>query len=93
MLMTPNAFRDDLKPKFGIATIAPTPGEAFDRNNDLWLDHDGRTVHHRDGFISRGGPADALVAYNKRHMKPAAFAEFYGGDDEGSEFMMLHGCA
>jgi hypothetical protein len=90
MTNLPNAFRDDLKPEFGIPTINPTPGETFDKNNDLWLGEDGRTVYHRDGHVSRGGPADALVAYDKRHMSRAAFNEHYG-DDESSESMMLHG--
>lgn len=87
----PNAFRDDLKPAFGIPSIAPIPGEAFDKNNDLTLGADGRTVYHRDGHISYGGPADAILAYDKRHMCPRAFDEFYGGSDERSESMMLHG--
>ena len=87
----PNAFRDDLKPVFGIPTIKPTLGEAFDKNNDLTLGDDGRTVYHRDGHVSYGGPADAIVEYDKRHMHPATFAEYYGDGDERSESMMLHG--
>ena len=92
MLKFPNAFRDDLKPTFGIPTIKPITGEAFDKNNDLTLGADRRTVYHRDGYVSYGGPADALVDYNKRHMCRRAFAEFYGDDDDDcSESMMLHG--
>jgi hypothetical protein len=87
----PNTFRDDLKPKFGLPTIAPTPGETFDRNNELTLGADGRTVYHRDGHISYGGPADAILVYDKRHMFRDAFAEHYGSDDDRSESMMLHG--
>ena len=91
MLNMPNNFRDDLKPVFGIPQIKPRVGETFDRANDLWLGYDGRTVYHRDGHISYGGPADAIVAYDRRHMSPAAFADCYYGDDERSESMMLHG--
>lgn len=87
----PNAFRDDLKPVFGIPTIRPKPGESFDKNNDLTLGDDGRTVYHRDGHVSYGGPADAIVAYDKRHMCPRAFVEFYGDEDDRMELMMLHG--
>lgn len=87
----PNTFRDDLKPKFGIPTIKPTPGEAFDVNNDLVLGEDGRTVYHRDGHVSYGGPADALVTYDKRHMLQADFNKWYGDGDERSESMMMHG--
>lgn len=92
MLTTPNTFRDDLKPHFGIPQIRPRIGETFDKNNDLVLGVDGRTVYHRDGYVSYGGPADALTAYDKRHMTRDAFFEYYGGDDdERSETMMLHG--
>jgi len=87
----PNAFRDDLKPRFGIPTVEPKPGESFDKNNDLVLGSDGWTVYHRDGHVSYGGPADALLAYDKRHMTRAAFEEYHGGDDDRSESMMLHG--
>lgn len=88
----PNAFRDEYKPMFGIPTIKPRPGETFDTNNDLLLGDDGRTIYHRDGHVSYGGPADAILAYDKRHMSRAAFDEFYGGDDDArSESMMLHG--
>lgn len=90
MLTIANAFRDDLKPKFGIPTIAPTPGQAFDKNNDLFLCDDGRTILHRDGHVSYGGPSDAIVDYNKRNMTKAAFAECYGDDTE-EDFAMLHG--
>lgn len=86
-----NTFRDDLKPLFGIPQIKPRPGETFDKNNDLLLGDDGRTVYHRDGHVSYGGPADALLTYDKRHMTKAAFADHYGEDDERSESMMLHG--
>lgn len=92
MLKLPNEFREDLKPVFGIPSIKPIPGESFDRNNDLLLGDDGRTVYHRDGYVSYGGPVDALVEYNKRHMCPDAFADYY--DDEGEDYaesMMLHG--
>lgn len=89
----PNTFRDDLKPKFGIPTIQPKPGESFDKNNDLWLGDDGRTVYHRDGHISYGGAVDAILDYDKRHMTASAFNEYYG-DDNGceEEFYMLNGC-
>lgn len=87
----PNGFRDDLKPRFGIPTIEPRVGETFDRNNDLTLGEDRRTVYHRDGHVSYGGCADAIVEYDKRHMTPQSFAEFYGDGDERSESMMLHG--
>lgn len=87
----PNAFRDDLNPEWGIPTIEHRVGETFDKNNDLWLAEDGRTVYHRDGHVSYGGPADAILDYDKRHMTRDAFEEYYGGDDEGSESMMLHG--
>lgn len=93
LLKFPNTFRDDLKPHFGIPTIKPKAGETFDKNNDLLLGEDLRTVYHRDGHISYGGPADALVEYDKRHMCPKAFDESYGEGDERSESMMLHGCA
>ncbi|WP_306150711.1 hypothetical protein [Roseovarius sp. MMSF_3281] len=89
--MIPNAFRDDLKPKFGVPQIKPRLGETFDKNNDLTLGEDGRTVYHRDGYVSYGGPADAIVDYDKRHMHPAAFNEHYADGDERSESMMLHG--
>lgn len=91
MLKTPNTFRDDLKPVFGIPSVKPRPGETFDKNNDLWLGADGRTVYHRDGHVSYGGPADALVEYDKRHMSSADFDECYGDSDERSESMMLYG--
>lgn len=91
MLITPNTFRDDLKPHFGIPQIEIRPGRTFDKNNDLTLGEDGRTVYHRDGHVSHGGPADALVVYNKRNMTRAAFDDHYGDDDERSESMMLHG--
>ena len=87
----PNAFKDAFKPHFGIPEIQPYPGETFDRNNDLTLGRDGRTVYHRDGHVTYGGPADALVAYDQRHMSRRAFNEFYGDDEERSESMMLHG--
>lgn len=90
VLTMPSAFRDDLNPVFGIPSIPPTPGESFDRNNDLWLGADGRTVYHRDGFISYGGPADALVAYDQRRMTRAAFAEHYG-DEREEDLRVLHG--
>ena len=87
----PNTFLDKYKPDFGIPTIKPCPGDTFDSNNDLTLGPDGRTVYHRDGHVSTGGPADALVAYDQRHMSRAAFNEHYGDGDERSESMMLHG--
>ena len=91
MLTIANEFRDDLKSAFGIPTIAPTPGQAFDKNNDLVLCNDGRTVLHRDGHVSYGGPADALLEYNKRNMTTVAFAECYGEDESDEELGMLHG--
>lgn len=87
----PNNFRDDLKPRFGIPQVKPRPGETFDIYNDLTLGDDGRTVFHRDGHISYGGPADAIVAYDKRHMMPSAFDEWYRDGGDKSEIMMLHG--
>lgn len=91
MHLIPNTFRDDLNPKFGVPTIKPKPGQTFDKNNDLTLGDDGRTVYHRDGFVSYGGACDAIVAYDKRHMRADKFFEHYGGDDEYSESMMLCG--
>jgi len=86
-----NEFRDEFEPRFGIPTIKPRPNESFDANNDLCMGSDGRTVYHRDGHVSYGGAADALLTYNKRHMKRAAFVEYYGDDHCEEEFAMLHG--
>ena len=87
-----NTFRDDLKPLFGICQIKPRIGETFDKANDLYL-QDACTVHHRDGYITRGSPAsvthDALIDWNRRHMSAADFAEEYREGD--AESMMLHG--
>ena len=86
-----NTFRDEFAPKFGIPTLPLRAGESFDVNNDLFLCEDGRTVLHRDGHISYGGAADALIEYNKRHMGRAAFIEHYGDEEREEEFGMLHG--
>ena len=87
-----NEYADRFNATFGIPQVKPKPGETFDRNNDLTMGDDGRTVYHRDGHVSYGGSADALLTYNKRHMSRRDFYEYYGGADEGcSESMMLHG--
>lgn len=91
MLKLANTYSPRFAPKFGLPTVEVMPGTTFDANNDLTLGADGRTVYHRDGHISRGGTADAIVEYNRRHMTRAAFNEHYGDGDERSESMMLHG--
>lgn len=93
MLKIANTFGDEFAPNFGIPTLPLRAGESFDVNNDLFLCEDGRTVLHRDGHVSYGGAADALVEYNKRHMTPAAFAEYYGDDEREEDSGMLHGVA
>ena len=87
----PNDFADRFEPRFGIATKPVEPGQSFDTNNDLYLCDDGRTVLHRDGHVSYGGAADALVEYNKRHMRPANFKEYYGDEEIEEDFALLHG--
>ena len=77
----PNTFAAHLAPRFGIPTIKPAIGEAFDANNDLYL-VDACTVLHRDGTVTRGTAAsvthDALIAYNRRHLRADVFADHYG---------------
>jgi hypothetical protein len=75
MTVIANTFRDDLKPRFGLATIQPEFGSAFDKNNDLFLGHDGiiRPRHDWQGKAidtSRynsviAACADALIGYNR----------------------------
>lgn len=83
MLTIANTFAAHLAPRFGIPTIKPTIGEAFDANNDLYL-VDACTVLHRDGTVTRGSAAsvthDALIAYNRRHLRADVFADHYGDD-------------
>jgi len=78
-----NTFADRLKPRFGIPSVKPEIGESFDDYNNLWL-VDACTVLHRDGHITKGSPAsvthDALIEYNRRHMSPVAFADYYADD-------------
>jgi hypothetical protein len=84
-----NTFRADLKPRFGIPTIEPRVGEAFDVNNDLFL-HDECTVLHRDGHITRGTKTsvthDALIEWNRRNLRADVFADFYGDDPTENGF-------
>ena len=95
MTFTPNTYADNLNPSFGVPTIKPTPGQSFDRNNDLFLAECGTIVHHRDGHITRGTvysvTSDALIEYDRHHMTRAAFDDCYDEGDERSESMMLHG--
>jgi hypothetical protein len=90
MRRTANAFRDDLRPVFGLATIAPPECYAFDKNNDLFLGEDGiiRPRHTWQGpdvdtakhSSVIAACADALINYNRATMRPADFAEYYGDD-------------
>jgi hypothetical protein len=83
-----NNFRDDLKPAFGLATIAPRLGESFDKNNDLFLDRDGVICprHEWQGpNIDTGKHSsviaacfDALVNYNRATMRADDFASHCG---------------
>ena len=86
-----NEYADRFNAKFGIPTIKPRPGESFDVNNDLTMGNDGCTVYHRDGHVSYGGSADALLTYNKRHMTRAAFLDHYGEDECEEESALLYG--
>lgn len=83
MHMLANTFADRLEPKFGIPSIRPNVGESFDVNNDLFLASED-TVYHRDGHITRGSKIsviyDALIDYNRRHMRADAFAAYYADD-------------
>lgn len=78
-----NTFADHLKPTFGIPAIRPAVGESFDANNDLCLIAEN-VVLHRDGHITRGSRIsviyDALIEYNRRHMRADAFAAYYADD-------------
>jgi len=97
LLTAPNNFAPRFKPEFGIPAIKPQPGETFDVNNDLTLLSCGTRVMHRDGSITSGTAAsvthDALIEYNRRHLKPEIFADYYGDPiaEELSEMRMLHG--
>ena len=88
-MQSANIFADRLKPEFGLPTIRPSVGESFDQNNDLFL-VDSCTVQHRDGTVTRGSAAsvthDALIAYNRKHMRAESFAAFYGDDPTESGF-------
>ena len=78
-----NTFSDRLKPRFGIPAIRPAIGESFDVNNDLCLIAEG-VVLHRDGHITRGSKTsviyDAMIEYNRRHMRADDFAAHYADD-------------
>ncbi len=88
--MIANTFRDDLRPAFGLATVAPKLNAAFDMNNDLFLGDDGviRPRHDwqgpaidtakRSSIIA--ACADALINYNRATMRPEDFADYYGDD-------------
>jgi hypothetical protein len=87
--MTPNTFAAHLSPRFGLPTIKPRIGEAFDQHNDLFL-HDACTVLHRDGHITRGTPSsvthDALIDWNRRNLRADVFADFYADDPTENGF-------
>lgn len=97
---TANDFAERFAPQWGLPQITPTPGESFDRNNDLFLHTDGK-IYPRHGWQ---GPVidtakhssvsaaccDAILNYNRATMTAADFADHY---DEGDESLMLYGCA
>ena len=85
-----NTFADRFNASFGIPAIRPQVGESFDRNNDLFLVEPG-VVEHRDGHITRGSDVsviyDALIEYNRRHMRADAFADHYADDPSECGFL------
>ena len=86
-----NTYHNRFNPSFGIPSLPVLPGETFDVNNDLTLSACGAKVFHRDGHVTENCcTGDALVEYNKRHMAPAAFTEYYG-DSREEDYAMLHG--
>ncbi len=90
MTRAANTFRDDLAPRFGLATVTPPKGYAFDKNNDLLLGEDGiiRARHAWQGpNIDTAKHSsviaacfDALIAYNRATMSAEDFANYYGDD-------------
>lgn len=89
MHLIANTFADRFNACHGIPAFRPQIGESFDRNNDLFLTAPD-TVEHRDGHITRGSETsviyDALIDYNRRHMRAEAFADHYGDDPTESGF-------
>ena len=83
MHLTANTFADRFNASFNIPAFRPKVGESFDRNNDLFLAAPG-VVEHRDGHVTRGSEIsviyDALIEYNRRHMRADAFADHYSDD-------------
>jgi hypothetical protein len=96
MIRTANTFRDDLRPAFGMATIAPKMGTSFDKNNDLFLGDDGviRPRHDWQGPTIDttkhssviAACFDALINYNRATMRPDDFANHYGDDPTENGF-------
>lgn len=96
MTRTANTFRDDLRPAFGLATVAPKLNAAFDKANDLFLGDDGiiRPRHEWQGptidTANHSSVAaacfDALINYNRATMRPEDFADFYGDDPTENGF-------
>jgi hypothetical protein len=90
MIRVANTFADHLKPRFGDATITPALGQSFDRNNDLFLGHDGviRPRHEWQGnpidtakhSSIKAACFDALINYNRATMRADDFAAHYGDD-------------
>ena len=94
-----NIFQERMKASFGFPTVAPLAGESFDWANDCFLSRDGKSIEFRAGWdpieIVDGrifsAMCDALITWNKRHMKKCEFDEYYGDDPTENGFALEHG--